>query len=350
MAIRGTKKTIEALEVFFETGKKPTQQHFFDWMASFYHKDEDISFLINLAKATTTDMQVGEDNARFVTALRVYQAILWWVRLGKLPLLQMDVQELITDNINDFFNNTLMAVDDSDTTINTLGELILAFQDFQEQTGGINSLRDRIIDLELVLHEVPKNLRQVQNVFDSLQSQVTAAQNTANTAVSLANNAQATADNATTLANNAQATADNATGLANNAQATADNATGLANNAQATADNATTLANNAQDRADDAYDFANSNYTSLTALWDHVNPNLTTVIGQVATLGSKMNNAESNIGDLQSRMGSAEGNIGNLQGRMGSAEGNISTLISDLNSTIDALNSLTWRVITLEGG
>jgi methyl-accepting chemotaxis protein len=236
MANRGTKKTVEALEVKFETGKKPEEQDFFDWMASFYHKDEDISFLISLAKATLTDMQTAVDNSRFVTAIRVYQSILWHVRLAKLPLLNLDVTELVDNSINAFFAQ-LMATDDGDNVIDTLGELIQAFQSFNEEVGGINALRSRIGSLESLLYEVPNNLRQVQNTFDSLQSQVTAAQNSANAAQASANAAQSSA-------NAAQGTADYAVGLANAAQTSA-------NSAQGTANYAVSLANTAQSSADD---------------------------------------------------------------------------------------------------
>jgi hypothetical protein len=248
MANRGTKKTVEALEVKFETGKKPEEQDFFDWMASFYHKDEDISFLISLAKATLTDMQTAVDNSRFVTAIRVYQSILWHVRLAKLPLLNLDVTELVDNSINAFFAQ-LMATDDGDNVIDTLGELIQAFQSFNEEVGGINALRSRIGSLESLLYEVPNNLRQVQNTFDSLQSQVTAAQNSANAA-------QSTADYGVSLANAAQSKADDAWNRANAAQGTADYGVSLANAAQSKADDAWTRANNAQYRADDAYSLA----------------------------------------------------------------------------------------------
>lgn len=243
MAIRGTKKTVEALELLFETGKKPKQQDFFDWMASFYHKDEDISFLINIAKATLTDAQTGSDNSRFMTALRVYQSILWWVRIDKLPLLSLDVSEMINDAINNMWSQ-LLATNDGDNVIDTLGEVFQAFQDFSEQIGTIKNFSDRIGAMETVLHQVPGNLRQVQNTFDSLQNQVY--------------NAQARADDAWTRANNAQGTANDAVGLANNAQSSA-------NNAQARADDAWTRANNAQGSADSAYGLANDAHSKLGA-------------------------------------------------------------------------------------
>lgn len=265
MAIRGTKKTIEALELLFETGKKPTQQDFFDFLSSFLHRDEDISFLVSLAKATLTDVQVGVENSRFMTSLRTYQSILWWVRLGKLPLLNTDIVELVDGRIN-----ALFATDDADSIIDTLGEVIQAFQGFNEEVGALNTLRSRILSLESILYQIPQNLRQVQNTFDSLQSQVTTAKNTADSAVSLANNAQSaangaqgtansaqsSANNAQTSANNAQYKADDAWDRANGAQGTANGAQGSANNAQNTANSATTLANNAQSKANDAYGYA----------------------------------------------------------------------------------------------
>ena len=216
MAIRGTKKSAEALEILFETGKKPTQQDFFDFIASFYHKDEDISFLISLAASTLTDAQVGSNNSRYMTALRVYQAILWHVRLDKLPLLNLDVAGAIDARITQTLNQ-LMATDDGDNVINTLGELFQAFQSFNEQVGGINLLRNRIVSLENLLDDVPNNLRQVQDTFDSLQSQVTTAQNAANAAQTKANEAWDKGVDAWNRANAAQSTAD--TGVANAATA-----------------------------------------------------------------------------------------------------------------------------------
>lgn len=188
---RGTKKTVEALEQKFETQKKPVQQDFFDLLASFYHKDEDLAFLISLSKATVTDVEAGEDNTRFMTALRTYQAIQFWTRLGKLTNLYSDVNNLIMQRINEMWTQ-LLANDDTDNVIDTLGEVFAAFQNFQEWTGGIKSefdlfhslLRDltgervvkntfenhdgRIGNIELRMLGVPNNERQVQNSFDDL--------------------------------------------------------------------------------------------------------------------------------------------------------------------------------------
>jgi hypothetical protein len=289
---RGTKKTIEALESLFETGDKPTQQDFWDWMSSFYHKDEDLAFLIKLAQATVTDVQAGENNSRFMTPLRTYQAILWWVRLGKLPLLFGDIQELITENI-DAFNTALLAVNDADNVIDTLGEVYQAFEGETEDIGLIRKLRLRIQDLELVLHEVPKNLRQVQNTFDSLQSQVTAAQNSANNAQSTANLAESKADNAQGTANTAESKADAAQSTGDTARAEAAAAQGTANlgvskadNAQGTADSVqtqhTNLAGYVNGFISDAALNANIAYNVLIpGLQDYVN----WIEGRVTALG-----------------------------------------------------------------
>lgn len=188
---RGTKKTVEALEQKFETQKKPVQQDFFDLLASFYHKDEDLAFLISLSKATVTDVEAGEDNTRFMTALRTYQSIQFWTRLGKLTNLYADVNTLIMQRINEMWTQ-LLANDDTDNVIDTLGEVFAAFQNFQEWTGGIKSefdlfhslLRDltgervvkntfenhngRIGNLEFRMLDVPNVERQVQNSFDDL--------------------------------------------------------------------------------------------------------------------------------------------------------------------------------------
>jgi Alanine-zipper, major outer membrane lipoprotein len=245
MAIRGTKKSAEALEILFETGKKPTQQDFFDFIASFYHKDEDISFLISLAASTLTDAQVGSNNSRYMTALRVYQAIVWHVRLAKLPLLNLDIADVVNQRITDTLN-ALMATNDGDNVINTLGELFQAFQNFTEEIGGINLLRNRIVGLENLLHQVPNNLRQVQNTFDSLQTQVTTAQNAANSAQTKANEAWDKGVDAYNRANAAQSTADTATTKANTAQT-------KANEAWDKGVDAWNRANTAQDGANNAW-------------------------------------------------------------------------------------------------
>lgn len=192
---RGTKKTVEALEQKFETQKKPVQQDFFDLFASFYHKDEDLAFLISLSKATVTDVEAGEDHTRFMTALRTYQAIQFWTRLAKLSNLYTDVNNLIMQRINEMWTQ-LLANDDTDNVIDTLGEVFAAFQNFQEFTGGLNAhfshfysvLRDmsgervvrntfdahdgRIGNLEYRMQGVPNNERQVQNSFDELFSRL----------------------------------------------------------------------------------------------------------------------------------------------------------------------------------
>lgn len=192
---RGTKKTVEALEQKFETQKKPVQQDFFDLLASFYHKDEDLAFLISLSKATVTDVEAGEDHTRFMTALRTYQAIQFWTRLAKLSNLYTDVNNLIMQRINEMWTQ-LLANDDTDNVIDTLGEVFAAFQNFQEYTGGLNAhfghfysvLRDmsgervvrntfdnhdsRIGNLEYRMVGVPNNERQVQNSFDDLFSRL----------------------------------------------------------------------------------------------------------------------------------------------------------------------------------
>ncbi len=190
---RGAKKTVEALEQKFETQKKPVQQDFFDLLASFYHKDEDLAFLISISKATVTDVEAGEDHTRFMTALRTYQAIQFWTRLAKLPNLYTDVNSLIATRINEMWSQ-LLANSDGDNIINTLGEVFAAFQNFQEYTGGLNAhisqfyslLRDmdgervvrntfdnhggRIGNLEFKMLGVPNNESQVQNSFNDLFS------------------------------------------------------------------------------------------------------------------------------------------------------------------------------------
>ena len=192
---RGTKKTVEALEQKFETQKKPVQQDFFDLLASFYHKDEDLAFLISLSKATVTDVEAGEDHTRFMTSLRTYQAIQFWTRLGKLTNLYADVNTLIMQRINEMWSQ-LLANDDTDNVIDTLGEVFAAFQNFQEYTGGLNAhfghfysvlkdltgervVRDtfdnhdgRIGNLEYKMLGVPNVERQVQNSFDDLFSRL----------------------------------------------------------------------------------------------------------------------------------------------------------------------------------
>lgn len=192
---RGTKKTIAALEQKFETQKKPVEQDFFDLLASFYHKDEDLAFLISLSKATVTDVEAGEDHTRFMTALRTYQAIQFWTRLAKLSNLYQDVNALIMQRINEMWVQ-LLANNDSDNVINTLGEVFAAFNNFNEWTGGLRAefshfysvLRDmngervvrntfdnhdgRIGNLEYRMRDVPNNDRQVQNSFDDLFSRL----------------------------------------------------------------------------------------------------------------------------------------------------------------------------------
>jgi hypothetical protein len=58
------KKTVDALKQFFMTGKKPTQQQFWDWLDSFRHKDDKIAFddlsddlKVLISSSTTTSLQ-----------------------------------------------------------------------------------------------------------------------------------------------------------------------------------------------------------------------------------------------------------------------------------------------------
>lgn len=44
-------KIVDELKVYFQTGKKPTQQQFYDWLESFVHKNDGIA-IVNVAGLT----------------------------------------------------------------------------------------------------------------------------------------------------------------------------------------------------------------------------------------------------------------------------------------------------------
>lgn len=281
--VLGTKKSIEELQGKFETGDKPTEQDFWDWMASFYHKDEDIAFLINISKATLTDVQAATDNTRFMTALRTYQAILFWVRLEKLPLLAIDVQALIQENIDAMWAE-LLATDDADNVIDTLGEVFQALKNFAEREGGIYS------DLTSIFSSLADHNTRINNA----QSKADDGWNRANNAQSKADDAWTRANNAQSSANNAQSTADDAWNRANNAQAKADDAWTRANNAQATANDAWTRANNAQGTADYAVGTIGRPGGTSETVWDRITgvyTYATTVAGTTSYIIDRMDRA-----------------------------------------------------------
>lgn len=382
---RGTKKSIEALEQKFETQKKPTQQDFFDMMSSFYHKDEDLAFLISLSKATLTDAQAGEDHSRFMTALRTYQAIEYWGRLGKLANLYSDVNTLIMQRIGEMWN-TLLATNDSDNVINTLGEIFLVLQNFNEWTGGIKSefdffhsvLRDlsgervvkntfenhnsRLSNVESRLLDVPNNPRQVQNNFDSLFSILRDMTGDRVVKTTFENIQSVLQD--MTGARVVKTTFETIQALLVDLSGTRaimnifDSHNTRINTAQTKADDAFTLAQTAKTRADDAHTIINRPEGSTEKVWDRITgvySYATTVAGVVNliettlsgyTLGSSgaikndVNYVNGRVDDLYTKHSTQQSQLDYVQGFTSTLMGYIESLNMRYDAIITKLTSL----------
>jgi len=88
------KKTRGELKSKFQKNSKPTEQDFVDVFDSLLHKDDPLPNA-NLVVATQTDAEQGVNNAKYMTPLRVLQAIKKLTRLANLPDLKADVEDLI---------------------------------------------------------------------------------------------------------------------------------------------------------------------------------------------------------------------------------------------------------------
>lgn len=71
------KQTRDLLKSYFQTGKKPTQQQFSDWLDSFLHKDDPLGNLV-LSFATATQAISSNDSTHVMHPRAVYLAILHW--------------------------------------------------------------------------------------------------------------------------------------------------------------------------------------------------------------------------------------------------------------------------------
>ena len=114
------------LKTYFENGKKPTAAQFAALIDSFFHLDDNLGGT-NAPFATVPQATAGFDDTTYMSPFLVYEAMKVLVRLTNIPALSTEVDNKISSAIND-----LLTLNDADTVINTVKEVIDAFNGLNE--------------------------------------------------------------------------------------------------------------------------------------------------------------------------------------------------------------------------
>ena len=126
--------SIATLKSYFLNGKKPTENEFEEFIDAFVHRNDDLQSLLG-AIAELAEAEEGIVTDKYMTPFFTKAAIVALTRLSNIPALK---QEVATE-INTAINN-LLKVDDADNIINTLGEVIQAFNSVPEGIGKVMGL------------------------------------------------------------------------------------------------------------------------------------------------------------------------------------------------------------------
>ena len=126
--------SIETLKRYFLNGKKPTEDQFEELIDSFVHRNDDLQSLLG-AIAELSEAEEGIITDKYMTPFLTKAAIVALTRLSSIPALR---QEVLSE-INTAIDN-LLKVDDADNIINTLGEVIQAFNSIPEGVGKVMGL------------------------------------------------------------------------------------------------------------------------------------------------------------------------------------------------------------------
>ena len=126
--------SIETLKRYFLNGKKPTEDQFEELIDAFVHRNDDLQSLLGVI-AELSEAEEGIITDKYMTPFLTKAAIVALTRLSSIPALR---QEVLSE-INTAIDN-LLKVDDADNIINTLGEVIQAFNSIPEGVGKVMGL------------------------------------------------------------------------------------------------------------------------------------------------------------------------------------------------------------------
>jgi hypothetical protein len=141
------KTSIDQLKQKFKSGAKPSESDFSDLLDSFIHRDEDIaSILIRIA--SISEAEQGTDNVKLMTPLLVKKAIYSLTRLSAITELANEVQAKIDSSINQLLN-----MDDADSLINTVKDVLDFVQGASEDLNIITELGKKV-DKTMISHAI----------------------------------------------------------------------------------------------------------------------------------------------------------------------------------------------------
>lgn len=117
---------VATLKSYFENGDVPTEQEFVELIEAFVHKDDDLGALLGqLAEVNEAEQGLVQD--KYMTPFLTNIAIKALTRLSSIPELNQEVDTKISDAINN-----LLTLDDADSVINTIKDVLDAFNGLNE--------------------------------------------------------------------------------------------------------------------------------------------------------------------------------------------------------------------------
>ncbi len=132
------KRSINQLKDLFRKGDRPKEQDFADLLDSFIHRDEDISKIL-IKIASMSEAEAGNDNVKHMTPLLTKKAIYALTKLADIPCLATEVQQKIDNSINE-----LLLMEDADTLINTVKDVLNFVQGASEDLNLIAALDSKV--------------------------------------------------------------------------------------------------------------------------------------------------------------------------------------------------------------
>lgn len=118
--------TRAVLKSYFQQGDKPTEQQFAELIDSFIHQDDDLSTFIGQF-SEVSEAQQGLIQDKYMSPFLTFEAIKSLTRLVNIPDLNSEVQTVVNNAINN-----LLSFDDADSVINTVKDVIDAFNAMPE--------------------------------------------------------------------------------------------------------------------------------------------------------------------------------------------------------------------------
>ena len=161
------------LKVFFEEGKKPSEENFSDLIDSMSHKEEIIK--TDVAFASLLDAREGVLNDRSMSPFLVFEAIKVLVKLANTPTLENEVEQLITtaiDSLKGGVSSNYDTLSEIVTLVDTKATPLNITTAISEIKGNPTTNANSLEKIEQLINAINSTLQSDTETLDNIQELV----------------------------------------------------------------------------------------------------------------------------------------------------------------------------------